>query len=144
MKLNLKFVAISLLASILVSVALAESERIVELKPTKLFPKASGQAVIRDKGNQKQITISVKGLQPGGTYSALLARDHPPQESQVIGKGETRFRADRNGNAQYEALADAAEFWNWDAIDIIYHKGNAIKDTGESSFIVLKGFLIYK
>jgi hypothetical protein len=142
MNLNMRILAILFIFSLTAVLSVsAQNEQVVELKPTKLFPKAGGQAVITDKGNQKQITISAKGLQPGGVYSALLSRVQEPQMAQALGEGDVNFRADRNGNVKYQALADAGEFHNWTSIDIIYHKNGEIRDTGESSFIVLKGLL---
>lgn len=142
MKPNWRITMVLLIVSMIaVPTVLAETEKIVELKPLKLFPKASGQAVIRDKGNRKQITISARGLKPEGVYSALLSRVQEPQMAQALGEGDVNFRADRNGNAQYQALADAEEFRNWTSIEILYHKDGEIRDTGESSFVVLKGLL---
>lgn len=100
---------------------------------------ASGSALITDADDgQKEIRIDASGLEPNATYSVWLINDAPLMGEVGIGSGDLVFESDGTGRAFYIVRIPAAQFKDWDKIEVMHHPNRDAADV-ENAELTLSG-----
>lgn len=114
--------SIILVLTVFVVFAAAGGERKIDLKADKSGKGAKGEVVVIDKGaDQKEITITMKGLKPNSVYTVWLVNMKPKMDMIGVGMGDYSFKSDDKGNANYTATISSVEMEKWQMIEIGYH-----------------------
>jgi hypothetical protein len=122
--------------------AMAAGEQKVALKADKAGKGASGETVILDKGgDQKEVTITAKGLKPNSVYTVWLVNVKPKMDMAGLGVGDFHFKSDDKGKASYSATIGSAELSKWQLIDLAYHPSGDPKNMKEMENTALVGEL---
>jgi hypothetical protein len=130
------------LFSLVAGFAVAAGGQKIALKADKAGKGASGEAVIADKGSdQKEITITAKGLKPNAVYTVWLVNMKPKMDMAGLGGGDFSFKSDDRGNANYTATTGAADLSKWQLIELAYHPSGDAKNMKEMENIALVGKL---
>ena len=128
--------------SLFAGLAIASGDQKVALKADKAGKGASGTAVIVDKGgDQKEVTITAKGLKPNSVYTVWLVNMKPKMDMAGVGEGDYSFRSDDKGNASYFATIGSADLSKWQLIELAYHPSGDPKNTKELMNTALLGKL---
>jgi hypothetical protein len=128
--------------SLIAGLSVAAGEQKVALKADKAGKGASGAAVIVDKGgDQKEVTITAKGLKPNSVYTVWLVNMKPKMDMAGVGEGDYSFRSDDKGNASYSATIGSADLSKWQLIELAYHPSGDPKNTKEMENAALIGKL---
>ena len=128
--------------SLFAELAIAAGEQKVALKADKAGKGASGAAVIADKGSdQKEVTITAKGLKPNSVYTVWLVNMKPKMDMAGLGGGDYSFKSDDKGNASYSATIGSADLSKWQVIDLAYHPSGDPKNMKEMENTALVGKL---
>ncbi|OIP35621.1 MAG: hypothetical protein AUK27_04095 [Deltaproteobacteria bacterium CG2_30_66_27] len=110
----------------------AAGDRKIALKADKAGKGASGTAVIRDKGgDQKEVTITAKGLKPNSVYTGWLVNMKPKMDMAGLGEGDYSVKSDDKGNASYSATIGSADLSKWQLIELAYHPSGDPKNMKE-------------
>jgi len=128
--------------SLFTGLAIAAGDQKVALKADKAGKGASGTAVIVDKGgDQKEVTITAKGLKPNSVYTVWLVNMKPKMDMAGLGGGDYSFKSDDKGNAIYSATIGSADLSKWQVIDLAYHPSGDPKNMKEMENTALVGKL---
>jgi hypothetical protein len=131
-----------LMAFLIVAAWSWAADRTIALSADKAGKGASGEVVIKDTGtDQKEITITVKSLKPGGVYTVWFVTMKPKMDMAGIGAPDYVIKLDAKGGGTYRATIGAAELTKWQMIEIAYHKTGDPKDM-KHIVIALKGGLV--
>jgi hypothetical protein len=122
--------------------AMAAGEQKVTLKADKAGKGASGEVVIVDKGgDQREVTITAKGLKPNSVYTVWLVNMKPKMDMAGLGGGDYSFKSDDKGNAIFSATIGSADLSKWQLIELAYHPSGDAKNTKELMNTALIGKL---
>jgi len=128
--------------SLFTGLAIAAGDQKIALKADKAGKGASGTAVIVDKGgDQKEVTITAKGLKPNSVYTVWLVDMKPKMDMVGLGGGDYSFKSDEKGNASYTATIGSADLSKWQVIDLAYHPSGDPKNAKELMNTALIGKL---
>jgi len=128
--------------SLFAGLAIAAGEQRVALMADKAGKGASGAAVIAAKGSdQKEVTITAKGLKPNSVYTVWLVNMKPKMDMAGLGGGDYSFKSDDKGNASYSATIGSADLSKWQLIELAYHPSGDPKNTKELMNTALLGKL---
>jgi len=128
--------------SLFTGLAIAAGDQKIALNADKAGKGASGAAVIADKGgDQKEVTITAKGLQPNSVYTVWLVNTKPKMDMAGLGEGDYSFRSDDKGNASYSATIGSADLSKWQLIELAYHPSGDPKNVKELMNTALLGEL---
>lgn len=122
--------------------AMAAGGTNVPLKADKHGKGSSGIAAVADKvSDQKEVTITLKGLKPDTVYTVWLVNMKPKMDMTGLGTGDFSFRSDGKGNANYSATIATTELSKWQLIEIAYHPSGDPKNMKEMENTALIGKL---
>jgi hypothetical protein len=128
--------------SLFTGLAIAAGDQKIALKADKAGKGASGTAVIVDKGgDQKEVTITAKGLKPNSVYTVWLVNMKPKMDMAGLGGGDYSFKSNDKGNASYTATIGSADLSKWQVIDLAYHPSGDPKNAKELMNTALIGKL---
>ncbi|MGE5285516.1 MAG: hypothetical protein ACM3OG_11165 [Actinomycetota bacterium] len=128
--------------SLVAGLAMAAGEQKVALNAGKAGKGASGTAVIADKGgDQKEVTITAKGLKPDSVYTAWLVNMKPKMGMTGLGESDYSFKSDARGDASYSATIGSADLSKWQLIELAYHPSGDPKNSKELMNTALIGKL---
>ncbi len=119
-----------LMAFLIVAAWSWATDQTIALSADKAGKGASGEVVIKDTGTaeQKEITITVKGLKPGGVYTVWFVTMKPKMDMAGVGEPDYVIKIDDKGNGTYHTKVSTAELAKWQIIEIAYHKAGDPKD----------------
>jgi hypothetical protein len=128
--------------SLVAGLAVAAGEQKVALNAGKAGKGASGTAVIADKGgDQKEVTITAKGLKPDSVYTVWLVNMKPKMGMAGLGEGDYSLKSDTKGNASYSTTIGSADLSKWQLIELAYHPSGDAKNMKELMNTALIGKL---
>lgn len=115
-------ISIILVLTVFVAFAVAGGEHKINLMADKSGKGAKGEVVFADKGaDQKEITITMKGLKPNSIYTVWLVNMKPKMDMLGVGTGDYSFKSDDKGNGRYNATISKTELDKWQMFKIAYH-----------------------
>ena len=97
---------------------------IIDLKPTKAHPNASGTAVI----DNEHVSVQARGLNLNSVYTVWFVNTKPNKHETGAGAPPYMFKTDKWGNGSYSAPISRSPFGKWAMIMIVQHPTGDPKD----------------
>src|SRR3972149_6412198 len=129
---------------LLAGVASAAMEEKIMLKADKAGKGANGEAVIKEMGDQREITITMTGLKPNAVYTVWLVNMKPKMDMIGVGMGDYSFKSDDKGMGSYMASVSAMELGKWQMLEIAYHPDGDAKNMNNMGIALKAGLKMMK